>query len=91
MKKRIFSILLTLIMVVGLMPSMAWADPTEVVGSTTHTNHCVCCGSATIGDHNSHSNVEFKAWDDSTAAAQNTSATAANSLPSTAGNYYPFG
>ena len=88
MKKRIFSILLTLIMVVGLMPSMAWADPTEVVGSTTHTNHCVCCGSATIGDHNSHSNVEFKAWDDSTAAAQNTSATAANSLPSTAGNYY---
>lgn len=90
-KKRIFSILLFLVMVVGLMPSMAWASET-----VSHSNHCICGGGVTAGDHTTHTNItDWKklSWNNSKLYVNDTELTAIEegtekyySLES--GNYY---
>ena len=57
--------------------------------------HCVC-GAAheSVGDHTTENEVAFTAWNDTEAKSQYNNAadvTAANSLPSTTGNYYLTG
>ena len=46
MKKRVLSILLTLCMVLGLMPTVAFAEEPHI--------HCVCGGENSVGDHTAH-------------------------------------
>ncbi len=46
MKKRVLSILLTLCMLLGLMPTVAFAEEPHI--------HCVCGGENSVGDHTAH-------------------------------------
>ena len=90
MKKRIWSILLSIVMLVGLMPAVALAAGEH--------SHLLCQTANCTLDHNGneegtgHSDadkVTFVERTDALAAAQNgNSKTAANSLPNEAGNYY---
>ena len=56
MKKRILSIVLSIVMLVSLLPTTALAMP-------SHTDHCVC-GAAhiSIGDHTTETIKTFEAW-----------------------------
>ena len=60
MKKRLLSILLCLVMVAGILPSVAFAEGGTV--EPTHT-HCVCGGDTDVGDHTIHTNVTYQPWD----------------------------
>ena len=51
MKKRILSILLALCMVLGFMPTIAFAED-------DHT-HCICGGENSVGDHTAHTAVTW--------------------------------
>ena len=68
MKKRVLSFLMTLCMVLTLMPTAAFANFAEarhdhdIAAQEGHT-HCYCGGSVTAGDHTSHSDVTYTAWD----------------------------
>ncbi len=64
---RIMSMLLAVIMVVCMLP-------VSVFAADTH-KHCVCGGNTDIGDHTTHSDIEFTPW------------TSTNSMPTDAGNY----
>ena len=64
MKKRLLSILLCLVMVVGMLPSVAFAEGGTV--EPTHT-HCVCGGDTDVGDHTIHTNVTYQPWDGTSA------------------------
>lgn len=52
--------------------------------------HCICGGDATSGGHPQHSDVTYTAWTNDEAASQynDSSHTAANSLPKNPGYYY---
>ena len=52
--------------------------------------HCICGGDATSGGHPQHNDVTYTAWTDDEAASQynDSSHTAANSLPKNPGYYY---
>ena len=64
MKKRLLSILLCLVMVAGMLPSVAFAEGGTV--EPTHT-HCVCGGDTDVGDHTTHTNVTYQPWDGTSA------------------------
>ena len=55
MKKRILSILMMCCMALTLLPTAAFA-------AVAHT-HCICGGSVTAGNHASHTDVSYQAWD----------------------------
>ena len=64
MKKRLLSVLLLVCMVLTLLPTAAFAEDMhehEALPAAAHT-HCYCGGSVNAGDHTSHSNVTYKAW-----------------------------
>lgn len=86
MKKRLFSILLSICMVLTMIP-MAGGG---VFAQTTEHKHCVCGAEhQTIGDHKNIDEKTFTEWTDTLAEEQNGAGnTASNSLPATAGNYY---
>ncbi len=68
--KQILSIVLAILLIVGMLPISTFT----VFAADTH-KHCVCGGNTNIGDHTSHTAVEFKAWDKT------------NAMPTEAGNY----
>ena len=86
MKKRLFSILLSICMVLTMIP-MAGG---EVFAQTTEHKHCVCGAEhKTIGDHKAIEDRTFTEWTDTLAEKQNGEGkTASNSLPAETGNYY---
>ncbi|MBO5716188.1 MAG: hypothetical protein J6S23_07360, partial [Clostridia bacterium] len=59
MKKRILSVLLTLVMLIGLVTVMS----ISASAAGEHT-HCVCGAThASVGDHTAEQSVEWTAWD----------------------------
>ena len=86
MKKRLFSILLSICMVLTMIP-MAGGG---VFAQTTEHKHCVCGAEhQTIGDHKAIEDRTFTEWTDTLAEKQNGEGkTASNSLPAKTGNYY---
>ena len=73
MKKRLFSILLSICMVLTMIP-MAGGEVFAQTSETTEHKHCVCGAThKTIGDHKAEDIKKFEATD---------------SLPTTAGYYY---
>ena len=89
MKKRVFSILLSICMVLTMIP-MAGGGVFAQTTKTTEHKHCVCGAEhQTIGDHKNIDEKTFTEWTDTLAEEQNGAGnTASNSLPTTAGNYY---
>ena len=89
MKKRFFSILLSICMVLTMIP-MAGGGVFAQTTKTTEHKHCVCGAEhQTIGDHKNIDEKTFTEWTDTLAEEQNGAGnTASNSLPATAGNYY---
>ena len=89
MKKRLFSILLSICMVLTMIP-MAGGGVFAQTTKTTEHKHCVCGAEhQTIGDHKNIDEKTFTEWTDTLAEEQNGAGnTASNSLPTTAGNYY---
>ena len=65
MKKRLLSVLLTLMMIATLVSVMSIQASAEGEGaSTTHTNHCVCGTShEAVGDHTSEEMITWSPWD----------------------------
>ena len=64
MKKRLLSVLLLVCMVLTLLPTAAFAEDMhehEALPAAAHT-HCYCGGSVNAGDHTSHKDVTYKAW-----------------------------
>ncbi|MBR2847866.1 MAG: InlB B-repeat-containing protein [Clostridia bacterium] len=61
MKKRILSIILSIVMLVGLLPTTALALPSH--------SHCVCGGSVTVGGHTHENITSWVAWDGTDADA----------------------
>ena len=64
MKKRLLSVLLLVCMVLTLLPTAALAGDMhehDALPAAAHT-HCFCGGNVNAGDHTSHSNVTYKAW-----------------------------
>ena len=58
MKKKLICMLLALVMVVGAMVFSVSADETAA-----HTDHCVCGGKVTVGDHVcDETNPTWTAW-----------------------------
>ena len=74
MKKRILSIVLSIVMLVGLLPTTALAMPSH--------SHCVCGGSVTVGGHTHENITSWVAWD----GKDRDSETPGDQL--TAGSYY---
>lgn len=89
MKKRLFSILLSICMVLTMIP-MAGGGVFAQTTKTTEHKHCVCGAEhQTIGDHKNIDEKTFTEWTDTLVEEQNGAGnTASNSLPTTAGNYY---
>lgn len=74
MRKRIFSILLTIAVCLSMMPAGVWATDGETPGQGKNSEHSHCiCGENT--DVNGHSHNTGTTW------------TEATSLPTSAGNY----
>ena len=61
MKKRILSIILSIVMLVGLLPTTALALASH--------SHCVCGGSVTVGGHTHENITSWVAWDGTDADA----------------------
>ena len=89
MKKRLFSILLSICMVLTMIP-MAGGGVFAQTTKTTEHKHCVCGAEhQTIGDHKNIDEKTFTEWTDTLAEEQNGAGnTASNSLPAETGNYY---
>ena len=95
MKKRLFSILLSICMVLTMIPMagggvFATGTGTGESGTAAVHTHCVCGAvHQTIGDHNNIDEKTFIEWTDTLAKGQNgEDKTASNSLPAKEGNYY---
>ena len=95
MKKRLFSILLSICMVLTMIPMAGGAVYATETGNgesgtaAGHT-HCVCSAEhKTIGNHKDAEEKTFTEWTDTLAKEQNgDDKTASNSLPAETGNYY---
>ena len=89
MKKRLFSILLSICMVLTMIP-MAGGGVFAQTTKTTEHKHCVCGAEhQTIGDHKNIDEKTFTEWTDTLVEEQNGAGnTASNSLPAETGNYY---
>ena len=80
MRKRIFSILLTIAVCLSMMPAGVWAADGETSGQGTNSehSHCICGGNTDVNGH-SHTHNTGTTW---------TEWTEATSLPDSAGSYY---
>ena len=95
MKKRLFSILLSICMVLTMIPMagggvFATGTGTGESGTAAGHTHCVC-GKVhkEIGNHKTIEEKTFTEWTDTLAKEQNGEGeTASNSLPAKEGNYY---
>ena len=95
MKKRLFSILLSICMVLTMIPMAGGAVYATETGNgesgtaAVHT-HCVCGAvHQKIGNHKDVEEKTFIEWTDTLAKGQNGDGkTASNSLPAETGNYY---
>ena len=76
MKKRLLSVLLLVCMVLTLLPTAAFAEDMhehDALPAAAHT-HCFCGGNVNAGDHTSHSNVTYKAWNGTSISYTNNTA-----------------
>ena len=63
MRKRIFSILLTIAVCLSMMPAGVWAADGETSGQGTNSEHrhCICDGNTDVNGH-SHTDLGFQPW-----------------------------
>ena len=63
MRKRIFSILLTIAVCLSMMPAGVWAADGETSGQGTNSehSHCICGGNTDVNGH-SHTDLGFQPW-----------------------------
>ena len=63
MRKRIFSILLTIAVCLSMMPAGVWAADGETSGQGTNSEHrhCICGGNTDVNGH-SHTDLDFQPW-----------------------------
>ncbi len=66
MKKRLFSILLTLCMVLSFAPMAVLAEGGADTLASGHS-HCICGGENTVGDHTAHQAANYQPWNGSDA------------------------
>ena len=66
MKKRLFSILLTLCMVLSFAPTAVLAEGGADTLASGHS-HCICGGENTVGDHTAHQAADYQPWNGSDA------------------------
>ncbi len=73
MKKtnKILSLALAILLIVGMLPM----SNITAFATTTHS-HCVCGGNTNVGDHITHKDITFTAWNEY------------DHMPTKAGNYY---
>ena len=72
MKKRLLSVLLLVCMVLTLLPTAAFAEDMhehDALPAATHT-HCYCGGSVNAGDHTSHEDVTYTAYNNASSLKQ---------------------
>lgn len=72
MKKRLLSVLLLVCMVLTLLPTAALAGDMhehEALPAAAHT-HCFCGGSVNAGDHTSHEDVTYTAYNNASSLKQ---------------------
>ncbi len=72
MKKRLLSVLLLVCMVLTLLPTAALAGDMhehEALPAAAHT-HCYCGGSVNAGDHTSHEDVTYTAYNNASSLKQ---------------------
>lgn len=75
MKKKLFTIAIALCMVFTMIPRGVFQI--ETAWATEHTDHCICGGSRSSGDHTEHTDItDWKEWTETTC------------LPNKAGSYY---
>lgn len=65
MRKRIFSILLTIAVCLSMMPAGVWAADGETSGQGKNSehNHCICGGTENVNGHSHHTDLNFQPWD----------------------------
>ncbi len=75
MKKKLFTIAIALCMVFTMIPVGVFQI--ETAWAAEHTDHCICGGSRSSGDHTEHTDItDWKEWTETTC------------LPNEAGSYY---
>ena len=64
MRKRIFSILLTIAVCLSMMPAGVWAADGETSGQGTNSehSHCICGGNTNVNGHSHSTDLDFKPW-----------------------------
>ncbi len=78
MRKRIFSILLTIAVCLSMMPAGVWAADGETSGQGTNSehSHCICGGNTDVNGHSHSTYLGFQPW------------TETDKLPDKEGIYY---
>ena len=78
MRKRIFSILLTIAVCLSMMPAGVWAADGETSGQGTNSehSHCICGGNTDVNGHSHSTDLGFQPW------------TETDKLPDKEGIYY---
>ena len=64
MRKRIFSILLTIAVCLSMMPAGVWAADGETSGQGTNSehSHCICGGNTDVNGHSHSTDLGFQPW-----------------------------
>ena len=64
MRKRIFSILLTIAVCLSMMPAGVWAadGETSVQGTNSEHSHCICGGNTDVNGHSHSTDLNFQPW-----------------------------
>lgn len=64
MRKRIFSILLTIAVCLSMMPAGVWAADGETSGQGTNSehSHCICGGNTNVNGHSHSTDLGFQPW-----------------------------
>ena len=64
MRKRIFSILLTIAVCLSMMPAGVWAADGETSGQGTNSehSHCICGGNTNVNGHSHSTDLDFQPW-----------------------------
>ena len=64
MRKRIFSILLTIAVCLSMMPAGVWAADGETSGQGTNSEHrhCICDGNTDVNGHSHSTDLDFQPW-----------------------------
>ena len=66
MRKRIFSILLTIAVCLSMMPAGVWAADGETSGQGTNSehSHCICGGNTDVNGHSHSTDLDFQPWNE---------------------------